>query len=76
MFCVDNPYLELYGTYGVLRCQVSVNMYMYTRSKQFKLNVHFTILFLEGIRAEAEFVDVIGTKVVRVFLLAIQSHLY
>ncbi len=25
---------------------------------------------------EAEFLDVIGTKVVRVFLLAIHSHLY
>jgi hypothetical protein len=27
-------------------------------------------------RPEAEFLDVIGTKVFRVFLLAIHSHLY
>ncbi len=28
------------------------------------------------VNAEAEFLDVIGTKVLGVFLLAIQSHLY
>jgi hypothetical protein len=30
----------------------------------------------EGVFAEAEFLDVIGTKVLRVFLLAIPSHLH
>ncbi len=33
-------------------------------------------LTLSLIPAEAEFLDVIGTKVFRVFLLAIHSHLY
>jgi hypothetical protein len=30
----------------------------------------------ENLMPEAEFLDVIGTKVLRVFLLAIHSHLY
>ncbi len=30
----------------------------------------------QGIRTEAEFLDVFGTKVFRVFLLSIHSHLY
>jgi hypothetical protein len=29
-----------------------------------------------GHRPEAEFLDVVGTKVLRVFLLAMHSHLY
>jgi hypothetical protein len=33
-------------------------------------------LLLEACSPEAEFLDVIGTKVLRVFLLAIQSHIY
>jgi hypothetical protein len=32
--------------------------------------------FKQAIKPEAEFSDIIGTKVVRVFLLTIQSHLY
>jgi hypothetical protein len=32
--------------------------------------------FLTPGKSEAEFLDVIGTKVLRVFLLAIHSHLY
>ena len=33
-------------------------------------------LLLEACSPEAEFLDVIGTKVLRVFLLAMHSHLY
>ncbi len=33
-------------------------------------------VLLSGAIPEAEFLDVVGTKVFRVFLLAIHSHLY
>ncbi len=40
------------------------------------LLLQFTAVQCTGHRPEAEFVDVIGTKLLRFFLLAIHSHLY
>jgi hypothetical protein len=43
--------------------------------RQLFTNVHFFNLYFGTATAEAEFLDVIGTKVLRVFLLPINSHL-
>ncbi len=40
------------------------------------LLLQFTAVQCTGHRPETEFLDVIGTKLLRVFLLAIYSHLY
>ncbi len=36
----------------------------------------YNTIYEEAVSPEAEFLDVIGTKFLRVFLLAIHSHLY
>jgi hypothetical protein len=49
----------------------------HTRANNEPLCANHTLQSVKtGMSTEAEFLDVIGTKVLRIFLLAIQSHIY
>ncbi len=65
------------GIYGICSQTTTITDAWYARTVLNRIPCHlYDYQYSEDALAEAEFWDVIGTKVFRVFLRAIHSHLY